>query len=56
MSCRSLWNVLRGQMSMVGPRPEDPGYVEAAADAFREVLGVRPGVTGLSRAGVCQRA
>lgn len=44
-----LWNVLRGQMSMVGPRPEDPRYVEAAAEAFRDVLGVQPGVTGLSQ-------
>lgn len=44
-----LWNVLRGQMSMVGPRPEDPRYVELAADAFRDVLRVRPGITGLSQ-------
>jgi lipopolysaccharide/colanic/teichoic acid biosynthesis glycosyltransferase len=42
-----LWNVLTGGMSLVGPRPEDRRYVELHEDAFRTVLSVRPGVTGL---------
>lgn len=40
-----LVNVLRGEMSLVGPRPEDPRYVELYSDAQRVVLDVRPGVT-----------
>ncbi len=41
-----LLNVLRGDMSLVGPRPEDARYVETYSDADREVLSARPGVTG----------
>ena len=44
-----LWNVLRGEMSLVGPRPEDPGFVEIEKDAYREICTVRPGITGLSQ-------
>jgi lipopolysaccharide/colanic/teichoic acid biosynthesis glycosyltransferase len=44
-----LLNVLRGEMSIVGPRPEDPEFVAAADAAFASVLTVRPGVTGLSQ-------
>lgn len=41
-----LWNVLRGDMSLVGPRPEVPRYVEKyPPEIAREVLSVRPGVT-----------
>jgi lipopolysaccharide/colanic/teichoic acid biosynthesis glycosyltransferase len=41
-----LWDVLRGAMSLVGPRPELPRYVELYPAALRErVLSVRPGVT-----------
>jgi lipopolysaccharide/colanic/teichoic acid biosynthesis glycosyltransferase len=40
-----LWNVLRGDMSFVGPRPEVPRYVEMFADDYRQVLSVRPGLT-----------
>jgi FlaA1/EpsC-like NDP-sugar epimerase/lipopolysaccharide/colanic/teichoic acid biosynthesis glycosyltransferase len=41
-----LVNVLAGQMSLVGPRPEAPRYVELWRPEEREVLSVRPGVTG----------
>lgn len=44
-----LWNVLRGDMSFVGPRPEDARYVRAHAETYRRVLAVRPGITGLSQ-------
>ena len=40
-----LVNVLRGEMSLVGPRPEDPRYVALYTDEQREVLNVRPGIT-----------
>jgi lipopolysaccharide/colanic/teichoic acid biosynthesis glycosyltransferase len=39
-------NVLRGEMSLVGPRPEAPEYVELYDERQRAVLSVRPGVTG----------
>ncbi len=40
-----LINVLRGEMSIVGPRPEDPRYVALYTPEQREVLKVRPGIT-----------
>jgi lipopolysaccharide/colanic/teichoic acid biosynthesis glycosyltransferase len=40
-----LWNVLRGDMSVVGPRPELPKYVESYSPEHRLVLCVRPGIT-----------
>ena len=41
-----LWDVLRGAMSLVGPRPELPRYVELyPADMRERVLSVRPGIT-----------
>lgn len=40
-----LINVLRGDMSVVGPRPEDPRYVALYTDEQRQVLSVRPGIT-----------
>ncbi len=41
-----LFNVLRGDMSLVGPRPETPEYVQFDAPVWQAVLQVRPGVTG----------
>lgn len=40
-----LWNVVRGDMSLVGPRPEVPQYVSLQDPAWRRVLLVRPGIT-----------
>jgi lipopolysaccharide/colanic/teichoic acid biosynthesis glycosyltransferase len=44
-----LINVMRGEMGLVGPRPEDPLYVEEFREEFKEILRVRPGITGLSQ-------
>jgi lipopolysaccharide/colanic/teichoic acid biosynthesis glycosyltransferase len=44
-----LWNVLKGDMSLVGPRPEDPAFVEPRRNEFAPVMRVRPGITGLSQ-------
>jgi lipopolysaccharide/colanic/teichoic acid biosynthesis glycosyltransferase len=41
-----LLNVLRGDMSFVGPRPEDPEYVALYTEEQRRVLSVKPGITG----------
>jgi lipopolysaccharide/colanic/teichoic acid biosynthesis glycosyltransferase len=41
-----LWNVLRGQMSLVGPRPELEGFVALHAAEYGEILAVPPGITG----------
>ena len=43
-----LFNVLIGDMSLVGPRPEVPRYVELFRDDFAAILAVRPGVTDLA--------
>lgn len=43
-----LWNVLRGDMSLVGPRPPLPHYVERFPKLYEDVLKSRPGVTGLA--------
>lgn len=43
-----LWNVLRGDMSFVGPRPPLRVYVEAFPDLYGRVLQNRPGITGLA--------
>ena len=40
-----FWNVLRSQMSIVGPRPEVPQYVELFKDRYHRILTVRPGIT-----------
>jgi lipopolysaccharide/colanic/teichoic acid biosynthesis glycosyltransferase len=44
-----LWHVLRGDMSFVGPRPEDPSFVAARPYDYAEILTARPGLTGLSQ-------
>jgi lipopolysaccharide/colanic/teichoic acid biosynthesis glycosyltransferase len=40
-----LWNVLRGDMSLVGPRPEVPRYVDMNNPKWKLVLEARPGIT-----------
>lgn len=41
-----LWDVLRGKMSFVGPRPDVPGYADKLVGNDRDVLKLRPGITG----------
>lgn len=41
-----LWDVLIGNMSFVGPRPDVPGYADKLQGADRDVLKLRPGITG----------
>lgn len=41
-----LWSVLRGDMSMVGPRPEADQFVAMHGEAYTRILSVRPGITG----------
>ena len=41
-----LWNVLIGDMSFVGPRPDVPGYADQLKGRDRDVLKLRPGITG----------
>ena len=41
-----LWNVLMGDMSFVGPRPDVPGFADKLEGEDRIVLSIRPGITG----------
>ena len=41
-----LWDVLIGNMSFVGPRPDVPGYADKLTGSDRDVLKLRPGITG----------
>ena len=41
-----LWNVLVGEMSMVGPRPDVPGFADLLEGESRLILNLRPGITG----------
>lgn len=41
-----LWDVLRGEMSFVGPRPDVPGYADKLTGSDRALLKIRPGITG----------
>lgn len=43
-----LWNVLRGDMSLVGPRPDVPGYADLLTGVSARVTKLRPGITGLA--------
>jgi len=45
----SLIGVIKGEMSIVGPRPESPDWVAKYGDAENEVLRVKPGITGISQ-------
>lgn len=44
-----LWDVARGAMRLVGPRPEAPEFVDLADPLQREVFTARPGITGLAQ-------
>src|SRR4051794_31242228 len=44
-----LWHVLRGEMSLVGPRPESPAYVARFPAEYEQITRVRPGMTGLTQ-------
>jgi lipopolysaccharide/colanic/teichoic acid biosynthesis glycosyltransferase len=44
-----LWNVARGEMRLVGPRPEDLRFVDFGDPLHRLVFSVRPGITGLAQ-------
>ena len=48
-----LLHVVRGSMSLVGPRPEAPEFVDLHADDYDEILAVPPGITGLSQLAFC---
>jgi len=41
-----LWNVFKGEMSFVGPRPDVPGYADKLLGDNRRILELRPGITG----------
>ena len=44
-----LINVVRGEMSLVGPRPEDPAFVDMSDPLHRRVFMAKPGITGLAQ-------
>jgi lipopolysaccharide/colanic/teichoic acid biosynthesis glycosyltransferase len=41
-----LWNILKGEMSFVGPRPDVPGYADRLEGEARKILLLKPGITG----------
>lgn len=41
-----LWNVAKGEMSFVGPRPDVPGYADLLSGDDRKILELKPGITG----------
>lgn len=41
-----LWNVLKGDMSFVGPRPDVPGYLDKLEGEYCDILKLKPGITG----------
>ena len=44
-----LWNVARGEMLLVGPRPEDPRFVDLTDPLHHEVFTAMPGITGAAQ-------
>ena len=44
-----VWNVLKGDMRIVGPRPEVEAFVKLYPEKFEEILQVKPGITGLAQ-------
>jgi lipopolysaccharide/colanic/teichoic acid biosynthesis glycosyltransferase len=44
-----FWNVIKGDMRVVGPRPEDPDFVQRYQSEYDEILQVAPGITGLTQ-------
>jgi len=40
-----LWNVIKGELSLVGPRPEVEKYISFYKDDYKEILKIRPGIT-----------
>jgi lipopolysaccharide/colanic/teichoic acid biosynthesis glycosyltransferase len=44
-----LWNVVRGEMTLVGPRPEDPSFIDWSDPLHQAVFTARPGITGLAQ-------
>ncbi len=44
-----LFNVLKGDMSLVGPRPEDPKYIVHYSEKQKEIFSIKPGITGLAQ-------
>lgn len=44
-----LLNVVRGDMSLVGPRPEDPSFINLSEPLHRRVFSAKPGITGLAQ-------
>jgi lipopolysaccharide/colanic/teichoic acid biosynthesis glycosyltransferase len=44
-----LWNVIRGDMSIVGPRPETFAFADCFVDGFEQILSYRPGIIGPSQ-------
>lgn len=49
-----LWHVLRGEMSLVGPRPESPVCVMRYVEEYDVILSVRPGLTGYTQLAFCR--
>lgn len=48
-----LWNVLKGDMSLVGPRPDVPGYADKLEGEERLILQLKPGLTGTATLKYC---
>jgi lipopolysaccharide/colanic/teichoic acid biosynthesis glycosyltransferase len=44
-----FWNVVKGEMRIIGPRPEDPDFVRRHEGEYDEILKVAPGITGLTQ-------